>query len=76
MDDEDDEEVLVVLDVVLLTFRWGPLYKSCTGGRSASVSTPYRRVRPYGTPSFAQISQKRVLLILSSSILLPFHSHM
>ena len=40
---DEDDDVLVLLDtplsLVLLTFLWGPLYKSCSGGRPTSVST-------------------------------------
>ena len=43
VDEDDDEGVLTADDalpvLVLLTFWWGPLYKSCTGGWPASVST-------------------------------------
>ena len=47
--------------------------------RSALVSTPYgysyTRTGPYGMPSFVLSFQKRLLLIPSFSIFLPFHFH-
>jgi hypothetical protein len=80
---DDEEEVLaaVVHRLVLsvLTFWRGPINESCSGGRSASEFMPYRRSygrsHSYGMPSFALTSHKRLLLIISSSMVLPFHFH-
>ena len=78
MDEDDDEEVLAMLEAVLLTFRWGPLYKSCSGGRPASFSTPNDRscehVRSHGTPSLTLVAFWRLLVTYFFSIFLPFLS--
>ena len=76
IDGEDDEGVLAADDalpvLILVTFRWGPLYESCTSGRCTSVSTLCT-----GAPTsyFALFLQIRLPLIPSSSILLSFHLH-
>ena len=78
VDDDDDEEVLAMLDACLLVFRRGPLYKSCSGGRPASVSTPNdrscERVRSHGTPSLTLVAFWSLLVTHFFSIFLPFLS--
>lgn len=75
VDEDDDDNVLASVDAHLLTCLWGPLYKSCSSGQSASVSMPYGRFRPYGMSSFVLSLQTRLLLFPSFFISLPFHFH-
>ena len=59
----------------LLTSRWDPFNGRCWIGRPTSESMPYELLRPYGTPSFVLFLRRCILMIRSSSILLPFHFH-
>ena len=78
MDEDDDLEVLAVLDAVLLSFRWGPLYKNCSGGRPASVFRPddhsCEHVRSHEMSSLALVASWRLLMTYSFSIFLRFLS--
>ena len=82
VDEDDDEWVVAVLDapplLILLTFQQGPLYKSCSGGQPASVSTPNDRscehARSHGTPSLTLVPIWRLLVTYFFSIFLPFLS--
>ena len=53
---DEDDSILPPFTALLLTFWPRPLYKSCSGGREASVSMPYdrsyERLRSHGRPSF------------------------
>jgi hypothetical protein len=74
---DDEGSVRALLDGIMSTFRWDPLYKSCLGERGPSVSTRNDRScecsLSHGTSTFALFSLVCLLLISSISFYIPFH---